>query len=110
MCWIWPSGCTSGWERELRRICRTADVPSPVTEEKYVARTYRKWHYRPAARCRVTGKVSFRSTKAARAFIDAVEWNRDCARVYRCLVCDWFHLTSQVTNWERERLAWSEAS
>jgi hypothetical protein len=52
----------------------------------------------------VTGKTSFRSTKAAREFIAAAEWNREYARVYRCLRCDWFHLTSQRTNWEQARL------
>ena len=68
-----------------------------------MARTYRKWHYRTAARCPATGKISFRSTKAARAFIAVVDWNREYARVYRCLSCDWFHLTSHATNWERQR-------
>ena len=75
-----------------------------------MARTYRQWHYRPAARCRVTGKTSFRSTKAARAFVAVKDWNGAVARVYRCLVCDWYHLTSQPTNWERDRWAWKEAS
>ena len=69
-----------------------------------MARTYRYWHYRTATRCRGTGKTSFRSTKAARAFIAVAGWNSEYARVYRCLVCDWFHLTSQRTNWEQERL------
>lgn len=68
-----------------------------------MARTYRKWHYRPAERCRVTGKTSFRSAQAARAFVEVSEWNREYARVYRCPSCDWYHLTSQATNWERDR-------
>lgn len=68
-----------------------------------MARTYRNWHYRTAARCPATGKTSFRSTKAARAFIVVADWNREYSRVYRCLVCDWFHLTSQLTHWERDR-------
>ena len=38
-------------------------------------------------------------------FVEATEWNRAYARVYRCPICDWFHLTSQRTNWELAREA-----
>jgi hypothetical protein len=69
-----------------------------------MARTYRKLHYRPAAGCSVTGKCSFRSTRAARAFVAAQDvWNGDYVRVYRCLHCDWFHLTSKQTRWATGR-------
>jgi hypothetical protein len=70
-----------------------------------VARTYRRTRFRTAQRCAVSGKVSFRSSTAARAFVEAADWNREYARVYRCLICDWFHLTSQRTRWELAREA-----
>lgn len=69
-----------------------------------MARTYRRWKYRTADRCPVTGKTSFRSTTAARAFVSSREhWHGPRARVYACPVCSWFHVTSKVTNWERDR-------
>jgi hypothetical protein len=70
-----------------------------------VARTYERTGFRAAQPCPVTGKASFRSTQAAREFVAATDWNREYARVYRCLICDWFHLTSQRTNWELSREA-----
>jgi len=71
-----------------------------------VSRTYRRWKYDVAASCPVTGKASFRSTTAARAFVATRdEWHGTRARVYRCEWCDWYHLTSRPTRWELARSA-----
>ena len=71
-----------------------------------MARTYRRWHYRTAVRCSVTGKASFRSTTSARAFVESRDnWDGDVARVYRCEWCDWYHLTCRPTRWELARAA-----
>ncbi len=66
-----------------------------------VSRTHRGWKYRTAASCGVTGKTSFKSTVAARSFVDTRdEWRGEVSRVYRCEFCDWFHLTSRPSRWE----------
>lgn len=71
-----------------------------------MARTYRRWKYRTANPCPATGKTSFRSTTAARSFVETRDsWNAELARVYSCPACDWYHLTSQETNWALERQA-----
>jgi hypothetical protein len=65
-----------------------------------VSRTYRGYKHKTAKSCAVSGKASFRSTAAARAFIDTRdEWRGEVARVYRCEWCDWYHLTSRETRW-----------
>ncbi len=71
-----------------------------------MSRTHRHWGYKPASRCAVTDKASFRSTVAARAFVATRDdWHGDVARVYCCEHCDWFHLTSRPTRWEMARQA-----
>lgn len=71
-----------------------------------MARTHRGWKYRAAKRCPASGKTSFRSTTAARAFIRSRgAWTGDYARVNSCRFCGWHHLTSQRTNWEVQRIA-----
>ncbi len=71
-----------------------------------MSRTHRHWGYTPARRCPTTGKASFRSTVAARAFVATRgEWNGDISRVYCCEHCAWYHLTSKPTRWERLRQA-----
>ena len=71
-----------------------------------MSKTYRHWKFRSAQRCGVTGKASFKSTVAARAFVDTRdEWRGETSRVYRCEWCDWYHLTSKRTNWELARVA-----
>lgn len=70
-----------------------------------MARSGRLTKYQPATRCGRSGKTSFRSTVAARAFLNAVdEWRGETARVYQCPFCSWFHLTSARTLWELARL------
>jgi hypothetical protein len=67
---------------------------------------YRVWKGRMAARCSSTGKASFKSTSAARQFMDSRDhWNGNFARVYRCAHCDWIHLTSQRTHFDLRRTA-----
>ena len=69
-----------------------------------MSRTYRRWKVRGATRCGVTGKASFKSTTAARSFVETrEEWLGEVARVYRCEWCGWYHLTSKRTNWELAR-------
>ena len=71
-----------------------------------MSRTHRRRRYRAAAGCPVTGKTSFRSTTAARAFVASRdEWYGETSRVYRCEWCDWYHLTSSPTRWELARTA-----
>jgi hypothetical protein len=71
-----------------------------------MSRTYRRSKHHTARNCPVTGKASFRSTVAARAFVDSRdEWRGEVARVYRCEHCDWYHLTSKRTHWELARTA-----
>ena len=75
-----------------------------ATERTDMSRTHRVWRYATAKGCPVTGKASFRSTVAARAFVEARdEWRGEVSRVYRCEWCDWLHLTSQPTRWELVR-------
>jgi hypothetical protein len=69
-----------------------------------VSRTHRGGKYRTASNCSATGKASFRSTVAARAFVESRdEWRGEVSRVYRCEWCDWYHLTSHRTRWEMLR-------
>ena len=76
-----------------------------------MSRTYRHWKFRSAQRCGVKGKASFKSTVAARSFVETRdEWNGDVARVYCCEFCDWYHLTSRRTNWELARRAGTVAA
>lgn len=73
-----------------------------------MSRTYRKGPSRVARQCPQTGKKSFRSTTAARQFIETRDyWRGEIARVYHCPSCLWFHLTSKPTLWERRRNAQS---
>ena len=66
-----------------------------------MSRTYRGWKRATARGCPMTGKTSFKSTVAARAFVESRdEWRGEVSRVYRCEWCDWFHLTSRPTRWE----------
>lgn len=69
-----------------------------------MSRTYRGYKHKATKSCITSGKTSFRSTAAARAFIDTRdEWRGEVARVYCCQWCDWYHLTSKPTNWELAR-------
>ncbi len=71
-----------------------------------MSRTYRRYKLKTARSCGVTGKASFRSTTAARRFVESRdEWRGEVARVYCCEYCGWYHLTSSPTNWELARAA-----
>ena len=73
-------------------------------EEDGMSRTYRGRHQETARSCAVTGKTSFRSTAAAKEFVDSrEEWRGEVSRVYRCEWCDWYHLTSRPTRWAMAR-------
>lgn len=75
-----------------------------------MAGTYSRLKYKTADSCPINGKASFRSTAAARMFVETrEEWYAEHARVYKCR-CGWVHITSQRTNWEEARVDLSVSS